>query len=282
MPDTSASTNDSPRSGDNDSLQNISDAVPPNSPAATKKTDNPPPLRHKKTWRDYTWEFLMLFLAVFCSYLAEYRLDETFERNREKQYVSSLIKDLENDTLQFSKTIGKLKRKIPYYDSVLVFLNAPEKFNNGLPFLFYIKTNLEQFYLPANATLSQLKSSGSLRLIHKQYIIDSIVYYDSRINGEYKNQVDYVIESNKRLIHASETVFDFTNFNRFLNDVTADSSADDAAVYNTGLITHDKAELLKMYNIYISTKATDVFYMQTMRATKQKAINLLVFLKKEY
>ena len=28
----------------------------------------------KKTWKNYFWEFLMLFLAVFCGFLAEYQL----------------------------------------------------------------------------------------------------------------------------------------------------------------------------------------------------------------
>lgn len=26
---------------------------------------------HKKNWKSYFWEFLMLFLAVFCGFLAE-------------------------------------------------------------------------------------------------------------------------------------------------------------------------------------------------------------------
>ena len=29
----------------------------------------------KKNWKTYFWEFLMLFLAVFCSFLAEYQLE---------------------------------------------------------------------------------------------------------------------------------------------------------------------------------------------------------------
>ena len=28
----------------------------------------------KKNWKSYFWEFLMLFLAVFCGFLAEYQL----------------------------------------------------------------------------------------------------------------------------------------------------------------------------------------------------------------
>jgi hypothetical protein len=34
----------------------------------------------KKSWRSYFWEFLMLFLAVFCGFLAEYQLEHKIEK----------------------------------------------------------------------------------------------------------------------------------------------------------------------------------------------------------
>ena len=37
----------------------------------------------RKKWTHYFWEFLMLFLAVFCGFLAEYQLEHTIEHNRE-------------------------------------------------------------------------------------------------------------------------------------------------------------------------------------------------------
>ncbi len=44
----------------------------------------------RKKWTHYFWEFLMLFLAVFCGFLAEYKLEHTIENQREKKYVYSL------------------------------------------------------------------------------------------------------------------------------------------------------------------------------------------------
>jgi len=35
----------------------------------------------RKKWAHYFWEFLMLFLAVFCGFLAEYKLEHTIEIN---------------------------------------------------------------------------------------------------------------------------------------------------------------------------------------------------------
>ncbi|MEJ7674922.1 MAG: hypothetical protein WKF59_20040 [Chitinophagaceae bacterium] len=38
--------------------------------------------KEKKTWKSYFWEFLMLFLAVFCGFLAEYQLEHKIEKDR--------------------------------------------------------------------------------------------------------------------------------------------------------------------------------------------------------
>jgi hypothetical protein len=48
---------------------------------------------HKKNWKSYFWEFLMLFLAVFCGFLAEYQLEHKIERDRGKQYTYSFYED---------------------------------------------------------------------------------------------------------------------------------------------------------------------------------------------
>jgi len=236
----------------------------------------------RKKWIHYFWEFLMLFLAVFFGFLAELKLEHRIEKSREKQYIGSLLKDLENDTLQFGKTITRLKQKIPYYDSVLHFFRNPSLYKYNLPFRFYIETTLERFYTPANPTLEQLKGSGNLRLIHSQNIIDSIVNYDSRINGSYKNQTDYVIEANKRLLHATETVFDLDNFSRFMSDQYAGSTVKNISEYDVKLVSDDKKAIQNIYNIHITTRATDIFYIQHIISAKKIASNLILFLKKEY
>ncbi len=51
----------------------------------------------KKNWKSYFWEFAMLFLAVFCGFLAEYQLEHTIEKDRAKEFAISLVKELQND-----------------------------------------------------------------------------------------------------------------------------------------------------------------------------------------
>src|SRR5947208_3364461 len=52
----------------------------------------------KKNWKDYFWEFLMLFLDVFCGFLAEYYLEHRIEKERGNQFIESFYEDLKTDT----------------------------------------------------------------------------------------------------------------------------------------------------------------------------------------
>ena len=58
---------------------------------------------HKKNWKSYFWEFLMLFLAVFCGFLAEYQLEHKIERDREKAYMKGIVENLQYDIIRCNK-----------------------------------------------------------------------------------------------------------------------------------------------------------------------------------
>jgi hypothetical protein len=235
----------------------------------------------RKKFLHYFWEFFMLFLAVFCGFLAENFREHKVERHREKEYVMSLVKDLEYDTMRFAQTIKRIQVKVPFYDSVFHFLHDPASFNNKLPFKFYIKTNIEQIYSPAEPTIQQLKSSGNLRLVENKLVLDSILIYDTHISGQFLNQTNYVVEYNKRLIQFQEKIFDNTNFNSFLNDVFEEKDAEDPD-YSLLLISKDKEQLQELYNIFIGAKASEVFYISTLQSRKEEASGLIAFIKKEY
>ncbi len=63
----------------------------------------------RKKWTHYFWEFLMLFLAVFCGFLAEYQLEHVIEHQREKKYVRLLIEDLKADTANLTFCLYRKK-----------------------------------------------------------------------------------------------------------------------------------------------------------------------------
>ncbi len=53
----------------------------------------------RKKWTHYFWEFLMLFLAVFCGFLAENFREHKIEHKRARQFAISLVNDLSGDTV---------------------------------------------------------------------------------------------------------------------------------------------------------------------------------------
>jgi hypothetical protein len=56
----------------------------------------------RKKFTHYLWEFLMLFLAIFCGFLAENLREHQVEKNRARQYMLSLYEDLKTDTARLN------------------------------------------------------------------------------------------------------------------------------------------------------------------------------------
>src|SRR5574339_230887 len=135
----------------------------------------------RKKWTHYFWEFLMLFLAVFCGFLAENQREHLVEHNREKQYVESMIEDLKTDSSLIVLIIKFNKQQVSVFDSVLQNIYHKPYTDSSLRTLYYFK---ERYTLVggrmrfSRGTISQLKNSGGLRLIRNRAAADSIIKYD--------------------------------------------------------------------------------------------------------
>ena len=276
--------------------QNISADTPP--PASLENQSPPseitppqtqPPMEvhhhgqvhEKKKWKEYLFQFLMLFLAVFCGFLAENIRERYIERHKEKDYISSLIKDIQYDTVQFSYHIGILQKKMPYIESTLQFLENVSSYENQLPVNTWLTAINEIFYRPVEPTIQQLKNSGNLRLIENKQVLDSILIYDSWLEGPYHDQIDFVYQYQQRVLQLSEKFFGFKDFNQFLNENHNKFSATDVTK-NFILLTRDETQQREFYNSTVSFKVVNNFLISTLENSKLKAENLLLFIKKEY
>jgi hypothetical protein len=65
------------------------------------------PRHHKKKFSEYFLEFLMIFLAVSMGFIAENLREGRSERAKEKEFIISLVKDLQEDTAHLKVTIKK-------------------------------------------------------------------------------------------------------------------------------------------------------------------------------
>jgi hypothetical protein len=121
----------------------------------------------KKDWKTYTWEFLMLFLAVFCGFLAEYQLEHVIEHQREKEYANALYTELSDDsTVAANKLSNRLDKEkdMDYLSSYFrdsSLTDLPKKFYPAYTTSLYLINTYT--FEPKDGILNQLKNSGSMR-----------------------------------------------------------------------------------------------------------------------
>ena len=90
----------------------------------------------------------MLFLAVFCGFLAEYKLEQTIERHREKEYMQLMIEDLKKDTANINKMVAGNRIIISGLDSLLDLLSAPQAADDYHRKLFTYSLKYTYWYMP--------------------------------------------------------------------------------------------------------------------------------------
>ncbi len=235
----------------------------------------------KKKFKEYFLEFLMIFLAVTMGFIAENIREHLADRQKEKEYISSLVKDLEYDTSQFTWHINFFERKLPFFDSVIHFLNAPAAFDNKLPYKFWGKADYIGVYIPDEPTIQQLKSSGNLRLFKNKKVLDSVLVYDSHLQGIYLAMVGYVKEFHQHLGQAKEKVLDISRFSNYLDDFNGGNVKENTD-YSFNLISKDRLAINELIGSYINLKSADVYYISHLKARNKEAENLLTLIKKEY
>src|SRR5258705_13988239 len=60
----------------------------------------------RKKWVHYFWEFLMLFLAVFCGFIAENIREHKIEQQRAKQLAKNLYKEIYDDSISVQQCLA--------------------------------------------------------------------------------------------------------------------------------------------------------------------------------
>src|SRR6185437_12964971 len=135
------------------------------------------PQIEKKNFKEYFLEFIMIFLAVTMGFFAESIQEHFNNKEVEKRNIESLVKCLASDTAQLQHVIKANLKVVSHLDSLVSMRKADLSITeNKRTFLTHAVVGFsEDWYFNTNdAALQQLKSSGTLRLIHKQNVVDSI------------------------------------------------------------------------------------------------------------
>ena len=177
-------TND-PTDEKTSSTEPITKAEPPSTLTPKPSTPKDMEVHHHghvhetKKWKEYIFQFLMLFLAVFCGFLAEYQLEHVIEHNREKQFINSLVTDLQDDVKGLDAIILLEQEGIAKLDTLIDLLNNPQLAKQEGDKLYYVARIGPRSIPFANnsRTFDQLKNSGGFRLIRKTQASNNIMGY---------------------------------------------------------------------------------------------------------
>ncbi|WP_462221271.1 hypothetical protein [Ferruginibacter sp.] len=153
----------------------------------------------KKNWKAYFWEFLMLFLAVFCGFLAEYQLEHKIERDREKVYMQNMLEDLKADTAIYADYLARNAVVRDLLDTITVLIKRPDrkKYISKLAYSARILTAKWKQIAMVKRTYEDMKSSGHLRLIRNKEVSGKVSsYYNSLSELDTYNNVGMIWANN--------------------------------------------------------------------------------------
>ena len=233
----------------------------------------------KKTWKSYFWEFLMLFLAVFCGFLAEYQLEHIIEHNREKQFIRSYIEDLKMDTVSVSRFLSRRKTTIEKLDSLMQLLGGKKIKGHENELYYFGRLLTRNVVFQANdRTIIQLKNSGSLRLIRNEQAADSIMSYQKMIDF-----IDGVQEREKNERFGTYPILS-RMFDPFVFDTMFDihSNNFNRPATNPPLRSYDENIQLDLAFSVHQLKSSSYLLTTQIQRLYPKASNIISFLKAEY
>jgi hypothetical protein len=235
----------------------------------------------RKKWTHYLWEFLMLFLAVFCGFLAENQRERIVEHQREKKYMLSLMEDLKADTFFINNEIITKRQITIGLDSLIRNLYSKDIFSKQAEIYRQFRSN-NPILTPLfnDQTIFQLRSSGNMRLIRNDSVIKLISKYWNT-----KNTLIKIAERVEQRIDFGST-YNIKIFNRkYTEREYQDQSFEGAEMSidpNAKLMTSDIREIEEYANIMIKVSASMKIYIERLKEMRKDAVKLLDYAKQEY
>ena len=240
-----------------------------------------------KKWSHYFYEFLMLFLAVFCGFLAENLREHYIEHKRAKVFAASMIDDLVSDTTELKDYLKYMTYAASNVDTLsqLLLSNKPNEIPSGKLYWYGLWGGTPRVFVPNDATFQQMKSSGSLRYFTNKSVSQKVAQYD-QLCREWTTfeEMDQTIYTEVRKMRAQ--IFEF-RYNAVANAIYQSDPVspnrkriDSFILTNPPLLTYDKGifneyiELVRSRFIPRKVKSADTLLLH--------ASTLLNELKREY
>ena len=246
---------------------------------------HPAAVEHRNKWTHYFWEFLMLFLAVFCGFLAENQREHMIEHQRAKVYAYNLYNELKKDTANLNAIIEEKNMVSGKLDTFSLY--AREKgsrhITNGMLYYYGHYATWISFFESENTTVEQLKGSGNLRIMGNE-VAQKISEYGKKLE-ELENEYNLTRAEFEKM----ETLY-FKIFDVYINEQLRpiwrgqDTLKRDSAFLLDIPLINDDAKLIKEFTGW--TKFESRIYknhnVDFHQPLKKFAMELLALLKREY
>jgi len=241
-------------------------------------------VHHEKKLKDYIFDFFMLFMAVTLGFFVENKRDHFLDRQREKEYIRSLLVDLREDTTKVNQTLSANNYYIETWVDTLVHTLQAYK-----PGDTAATRKLYQLYMSCargsytvkftDRTISTLKTSGNLRIIQTQSVADSILRYDEdcrTANAQATTYNDFWMRS----LDLSCLIFDYKYISHKRDPITNAFTFETQSSYT---LLNEDPDLLRRYaNLLELWRQVNYGYALNIYTAKLRAAALIPFLKREY
>src|SRR4030095_7864389 len=131
----------------------------------------------------------MLFLAVFCGFLAEYQLEHKIEKERAEKYLQSMLLDVRTNIKNLDSLLVQDRLIIDNHDSLVNWLLRDSATIDRSAFSRKMGAVWVRNFLVRKETYEQMKSSGTLRYVGNIEFLKKTMDYERITNfAQYRNQ----------------------------------------------------------------------------------------------
>ena len=241
----------------------------------------------KKGFKEYILEGLMIFLAVTMGFFAESLREHINEHNRAKDFAVSLYADLKADTAEMHDYLRYHKIAVANVDTLMQMVanNDPKDLPSGRLYWFGLWGGAFRVFIPHDATLTEMKSSGSLRFFADLVFNSKLQQYD-QLCQNLKSFENLTVGTYTEVRKYRAQLFNF-KYNNVINNISAIKNTkvkmakvDSFMKTNPPLLNTDKV----LFNQYVEMVRSRFLDRDVIFGTEilNHADSLIIALKKKY
>jgi hypothetical protein len=232
-----------------------------------------------KSWKAYFWEFLMLFLAVFCGFLAENFRETLVNKEKAHHYIQNMVADLKADTADVNFAIYYNQLWSDHLDSALqVPIDRLKDINTQDTFYYHFLPYYSwlQPFVQNDNTITQLKTGG-FNFIRNEEVVDSInLVYNFYRNASFNNEYNYTCYW--EVVHKAQELMDMPMPQTNIDKNIPKHVLHDKEVF----IKYDMPAIHQLYSMIRNAKGSLAVTIIYEKQYREKAQRLLTYLQKEY